>query len=267
MRDAKVEDEKKHLQHVRLYVRPLSESAGCEIRRRLSERAIYAAQLLSGYLPIELKEILEDLNVALVPWDSGRGGSLCSCPHTRGVCRHIVAVFCKSLDIFNRDPLLLLKVIGLDREELLSAILGRRGEQGSFSSTAEIAPAEQTGFSAKLSSIGQGGNINCAEHDDKSSCHAHGCDNKNRQSYVGDADSDGGDRQIQILSAKGEYESFYGGDELRDLLTELKETGKYNSDSTYPLGEPWFSFPLWRGDVSFKESLEPHYRSVRKLSI
>jgi uncharacterized Zn finger protein len=83
-----------------------------------------ADAILGGDLPHELVEHAEEAGVELVPYGVELGAT-CSCPGWQrasrhgGVCEHAVAVLAQVADLLDRDPLVLLQLRGIGREDLL----------------------------------------------------------------------------------------------------------------------------------------------------
>ena len=127
--EAKVQGTRKAPYHVRLYS-PMPTAAQLDdIKRRLAERAVYSALLLAGEMPAEILDIFGACGVGLMPQDYGKGRLLCSCPEPQDICKHILATLFVVTDAFDRDPFLLLRMRGLEKEELLSAMTKARGER------------------------------------------------------------------------------------------------------------------------------------------
>lgn len=82
-----------------------------------------ADALLSGELPHDLVEHAEEAGVELVPYGVELGAT-CSCPHWQrasrhgDVCEHVIGVLVQVTDLLDRDPLVLLQLRGIGREEL-----------------------------------------------------------------------------------------------------------------------------------------------------
>ncbi|MDR1944421.1 MAG: hypothetical protein LBQ19_06325 [Synergistaceae bacterium] len=128
--ESKVQGRRKTPYQVRLYCELPTEEQLEGIKRRLSEKAITGAMLLSGDMPLAVKEAFSAEGVALMPNDFIRGRRLCSCPDQERVCKHILAVLFVTVDVIDRDPLMILKLRGLDRDTLLSSLLAPRGDSG-----------------------------------------------------------------------------------------------------------------------------------------
>jgi uncharacterized Zn finger protein len=99
---------------------PVLDSAGCQqIAASLSEQVGYGAQLLSGVLPQELPQLFEQAGSWLFPPNYRVFAASCSCPDWANPCKHLAAVFMLLAQEFDRDPFLLLKFRGLERDQLL----------------------------------------------------------------------------------------------------------------------------------------------------
>lgn len=82
------------------------------------------AELLAGNLPHDLVEHAEELGVELLPY-GGELAATCTCPHYLDPCAHAVAVLIQAGWLVDADPLVLLAIRGLDREQLLAALHAR----------------------------------------------------------------------------------------------------------------------------------------------
>ncbi|MDR1916967.1 MAG: SWIM zinc finger family protein [Synergistaceae bacterium] len=223
--EARVQGRRKLPYHVRLYSPiPTTEQLE-EVKRRLADKAIYKALLLSGEIPRELNEIFTMSGIALMPEDYARSQLQCTCPEPENICKHILAVLYVVSATFDRDPFLLLQMRGFDKESLLS----------SLTAPVETQKADNTGAYRGMSESSSSG------HDTQK---------------PGDADihADTLPLDAAFYGARGLYA------ELMDLRTHPIKPG----DSTTPHA-PLFDFPLWRGETSFRDSIDPYYASVEKL--
>jgi uncharacterized Zn finger protein len=84
-----------------------------------------SAALLAGELPHRLVEHAEEAGVELLPY-GGELGSSCGCAHWTDPCVHALAVLQQLAWLVDRDPLVLLHLRGLPREQLLSRLEGLR---------------------------------------------------------------------------------------------------------------------------------------------
>ncbi|MDR3255690.1 MAG: hypothetical protein LBT31_08990 [Synergistaceae bacterium] len=125
--EAKVQGRRKAPYQVRLYCELPSAGQLESLKRRLSAKAVIGASLLSCEMPYSVQEAFAAEGVALLPNDFVRGRQMCSCPDQASSCKHILAVLFVLADVVDRDPLLLLKLRGLEREDLLESLLAPRG--------------------------------------------------------------------------------------------------------------------------------------------
>jgi hypothetical protein len=91
----------------------------------LADRAGFVAALVDGELPEDLVAAVSDRAlVSLLP-RSGEVGARCTCPDAPAVCKHVFAVaLVVSLDL-DRDPFVLLRLRGREREAVLAGWRGR----------------------------------------------------------------------------------------------------------------------------------------------
>lgn len=127
--EAKVQGSRKTPYSVRLYSRVPTDDQLDAIKRGLSERALCGAMLLAGEMPREVERVFRDAGVGLVPQDRSKGMMLCGCSEPENICKHIVAVMLVITDAFDRDPFLLLRMRGLDKEDLVASLTDVRGRQ------------------------------------------------------------------------------------------------------------------------------------------
>jgi hypothetical protein len=200
-----------------------------EIKRRLSERAIYKALLLSGEMPRELNEIFTASGAALMPDDYARSQLQCGCPEPENVCKHILAALYVAAAAFDHDPFLLLRMRGFDKESLLSSLTGpiETGEPD------EMGEPKDADAALGVSAPGPG---------------------DPPEPIRGEADADG----FPLDAA------FYGSPDLPSELEHLSAHPAKSGDSHTP-HTPLFGFPLWRGETPFGDSIAPYYESVEKM--
>ena len=89
------------------------------------------ARLLAGDLPLELAEHAEEAGVELLPY-GGELAAECTCGAWTQPCRHALAVLLQTGWLVDGDPLTLVLLRGLPREELLAALHARTFEEPSF---------------------------------------------------------------------------------------------------------------------------------------
>lgn len=101
--------------------------ATAELRTELR----FTAALLEGELPDDLADALATVGIALVPTYAELDTS-CTCPERARVCRHVAAVHAAAAVVIERDPVVLLRLGGRSRDELLREVRRAEGDVGAF---------------------------------------------------------------------------------------------------------------------------------------
>jgi len=109
---------------VTIRVKTLSGANWNKLARMLSHQAIFAAKLLAGEMPQDIEVAFEDAGLSLFPEKRKELDTECSCPDWSNPCKHIAAVYYLLGEEFDRDPFLILKLRGMNREEIVSLLGG-----------------------------------------------------------------------------------------------------------------------------------------------
>jgi uncharacterized Zn finger protein len=88
----------------------------------LGSQALFLAKLLAGEMPQDIEKVFDDAGVSLFPAHLDDLETECSCPDYSNPCKHIAAVYYLLGEEFDRDPFLIFKLRGLDREKLLARL-------------------------------------------------------------------------------------------------------------------------------------------------
>jgi uncharacterized Zn finger protein len=104
---------------VTVKIRPLQPSEWKRLAAALSRQALFAAKLLGGEMPRDIEQAFADAGLALFPEKARELATACSCPDWSNPCKHIAAVYYLLGEEFDRDPFLLFRLRGLDRDELM----------------------------------------------------------------------------------------------------------------------------------------------------
>jgi uncharacterized Zn finger protein len=119
----------------------------------LSRQAIFVAKLLAGQMPHDIERVFTQARVSLFPQKRGDLKTDCSCPDSSNPCKHIAAVYYLLGEEFDRDPFLLFRLRGLEREKLvarLGSVPGRtatdKAEQPPAPAAGEPLPKEPSAF-------------------------------------------------------------------------------------------------------------------------
>jgi uncharacterized Zn finger protein len=107
---------------VSIAVAVLSAADWAKVISALAGQAVYAAKLLAGEMPSEIEQVAKDAGVSLFPAKANDLKTSCSCPDSSNPCKHIAAVYYLLAEQFDRDPFLLFRLRGLDRETLFSRL-------------------------------------------------------------------------------------------------------------------------------------------------
>ena len=106
------------------------------------------ADLLAGRMPDDIEEIFDEAGLSLFPSRQSDLQTRCSCPDSSNPCKHVAAVYLLLGEEFDRDPFLVFKLRGADRETLLGLLKvqdhgkrtrGRRGRSRPLPRTATLA--------------------------------------------------------------------------------------------------------------------------------
>lgn len=82
----------------------------------LMARPAIAAKMMAGQMPEELESVFSDVGLSLFPDDLKTD---CSCWDWANPCKHIAAVYLIVSERFDREPLLILRVRGMEPKDLL----------------------------------------------------------------------------------------------------------------------------------------------------
>ena len=123
---AQVQGSRRRPYKVVIEVKTLSNASWKKLSQSLSRQAIFAAKLLSGEMPENIEEAFNDARLTLFPGNRGDLRTDCSCPDWSNPCKHIAAVYYLLGEEFDRDPFLIFKLRGMERDELVNLLRGRQ---------------------------------------------------------------------------------------------------------------------------------------------
>jgi len=125
---AKVQGSRRRPYDVKIIVATLNDAQWSQVTDALSEQAIFAAKLLSGEMPEDIEQVFKDIKLSLLPGRRTDIDTDCSCPDWSNPCKHVAAVYYLIGEEFDRDPFLIFKLRGMDREQLIERLHGSIGE-------------------------------------------------------------------------------------------------------------------------------------------
>ena len=142
---AKVQGSRATPYKVRIGLRVLPGAKWEEVAATIAGEAIHAAKLLSGEMPPDLEKAFAVAGVSLFPARLGDLETSCSCPDWSNPCKHVAAVYYLLGEEFDRDPFLLFKLRGLEREAFLALLGGLRSEDEGAGEAEEDWRGEEAG--------------------------------------------------------------------------------------------------------------------------
>jgi uncharacterized Zn finger protein len=104
---------------IRIEVERLTEEEWTRVGSAISARAVFAAKLLAGEMPAEIEDLFRSARASLFPERARDLKTECSCPDWSNPCKHIAAVYYLLAEEFDRDPFLIFRMRGMDRDRLL----------------------------------------------------------------------------------------------------------------------------------------------------
>lgn len=119
---AKVQGSRPEPYAVEIRVKTLTARDEGRLAAALSRKALFAAKLLAGEMPRDIEQALRGTGVSLFPNRRDDLKTECSCPDWSNPCKHIAAVYYLMGEEFDRDPFLIFKLRGIDRDRLTALL-------------------------------------------------------------------------------------------------------------------------------------------------
>jgi uncharacterized Zn finger protein len=126
---AQVQGSRPEPYRISIDMRVLSPKQWGEVAAVLRSQAKFAAKLLSGEMPENIEDAFKAANLSLFPQTSRDLRTECTCPDWSNPCKHIAAVYYLLGEEFDRDPFLILRLRGMDREAFLGMLRGATGKE------------------------------------------------------------------------------------------------------------------------------------------
>ena len=105
--------------NVSIEVRTISPPDWERLQEAMAEQPIIAASLLSGRMPDNIEDTFRAAGLSMFPDRQDDLETDCSCPDWSNPCKHVAAVYLLLGEEFDRDPFLIFRMRGMDREDLL----------------------------------------------------------------------------------------------------------------------------------------------------
>ena len=232
---ALVQGSRSHPYKVSLGVKLIPAAAWKRAVTAMASEAGFSARLLNEEMPRDIERAFESVKVSLFPAGLKELDTHCTCPDWSNPCKHIAAVYYLLGEEFDRDPFLLFRLRGMDREELLEALGKSAGTGGS-----RRQKRTRGGSDAALPGA--------AAADD-----------------AADADAGGlaaGSRAAAASATPARTPLPSDPDAYWGTTEELAFSSAGEAPSVSPLLARLGSFPFWRGHESFRESMESVYQGA-----
>ncbi len=139
---AKVQGSRKRPYKVGIKVKTISASDWKKLAKSLSQQVLIAAKLLAGEMPDNIESAFEQAGFSLFPKRRVDLETDCSCPDWSNPCKHIAAVYYLLGEEFDRDPFLIMKLRGMNREELVKLLGGEKRSQAGMEPVEQELPPE-----------------------------------------------------------------------------------------------------------------------------
>ena len=114
---------------------PISNADWEKVVDAMAAKAIFAAKLLSGEMPVDIEDAFAEAGISLFPVKLKDLETDCSCPDWANPCKHIAAVYYLLAERFDEDPFLIFKLRGRTKEDIIDALRKRRVSDASAEGT------------------------------------------------------------------------------------------------------------------------------------
>ena len=111
-----------------------------KVASTLGERPVFASSLIAGRMPDGIEDVFAESGLSLFPKARAEIRTACTCPDPTNPCKHIAAVYLLLGEEFDRDPFLLFRLRGMQRDELLALAGLRAASTGATPTAAPAAP-------------------------------------------------------------------------------------------------------------------------------
>jgi len=103
-----------------LSLEPFTDEQWGYVIETMSQKAIFAANLLAGEMPQNIEDVFTANGLSLFPFTLSDVDSKCSCPDKANPCKHIGAIYYQLGDRFQEDPFVLFQLRGRTKEQIIS---------------------------------------------------------------------------------------------------------------------------------------------------
>lgn len=107
---------------VKIHFDPIPKRGWEGIINLIAEKARYIIRLLENKMPPDVEEIFNEKGFPLYPSPNRTLNATCSCPDKAVPCKHIAATTLYVARVMDFDPFLILKLRGMDKDEILQQL-------------------------------------------------------------------------------------------------------------------------------------------------
>jgi uncharacterized Zn finger protein len=125
--EAKVSGSRPRPYKVKIEIDKLTPQEWESILEKMAEKAIFLAKLLTGEMPENIEEAFALAGTPLFPTSSRSINTNCSCPDYANPCKHIAAVYYILGQEFDKDPFMIFRLRGMEKDKLMEALRKARG--------------------------------------------------------------------------------------------------------------------------------------------
>lgn len=123
---------------VTIKLKPLSESSWEKAIQIMASKAVFSARLLSGEMPQNIEEAFSDSEASLFPKKGSDLKTKCTCPDWSNPCKHIAAVYYLIAEEFDRDPFLIFKLRGKEKDEIIQSLRAMRSDESTDENNSDL---------------------------------------------------------------------------------------------------------------------------------
>jgi uncharacterized Zn finger protein len=106
---------------------------------KMSEKAIFSAQLLAGEMPATIEAVFTASGLSLFPFTLNEVRSRCTCPDKANPCKHIAAVYYQLGDRFSEDPFIIFQLRGRTKNQIIARLRQIRSQTAAITNpTAQL---------------------------------------------------------------------------------------------------------------------------------
>ena len=96
---------------------------------KMSEKAVFSAQLLAGEMPETIEAVFTASGLSLFPFTLNDVRSRCNCPDKANPCKHIAAVHYQLADRFSEDPFIIFQLRGRTKNQIIERLRQIRSQK------------------------------------------------------------------------------------------------------------------------------------------